>query len=546
MKTLAVVTSCSGYGKYLPDWATSIASQTSKPAEVAIVVHGNATDTEHLPRVRAILDAANIPLTVEVVAHRLDFGEARNRAIRLTSAPWVMHLDADDVLYPHALEDAAALADGADVIAFGYERFGDLAAGPANRSRLYRDLDGAAALSAVAPCSGVSPFRREFFDRSPYRLGMVGAWDTALWIGFAKLGARFRATRRPVFGYRQHGDSIFNRRRTTFDLTHYLVVHELHGLRHDWAGVTVAIPFKSDGGARDRSLAFVLAWYAKHFPEWEVKVGTDSTGGAWSKHAATVDALRTAHGRIVVVADGDCLVAPGALRAAVEAVEAGAPWAIPHRDVHRLTEEETAAWLAAGVDREVVPPAETRSLMRQPYAGYAGGGFVVTRRDRWSAVGGFPREFVGWGCEDEAVAEVLTTCIGEPVRFSADLVHLWHPKGLRTQSAEYHRNRERLKPYRQARGDVARMFALVNPRRRPGGCTTCPDGSGMQKAADGSPLWIRGKTGPQASMTRARTLEIRAEQARRNEEQTRLNDAALEAARARRLAGRTNGATPQR
>jgi hypothetical protein len=539
VKNLAVVTSCSGYGKYLPDWATSIASQTSKPAEVAIVVHGNAHDSEHLPRTRRILEEAGISVAVDVVADRLDFGAARNRAVRMTSAPWCMHLDADDVLLPHALADAAAIAEGADVIGFGYERFGDLAAGPANRTRLYGDYDGDAALKAAAPCSGVSPFRREFFDRRPYRLGMLGAWDTALWIGFAKMGARFRATRRPVFGYRQHADSIFNRRRLTYDFTHYAVVHELHGLRHDWAGVTVAIPFKPDGGARDRALEFVRAWYARHFPEWEVKVGQDTTGGAWSKHAATVDALRTSHGRIVVVADADCLCDPRALAAAVEAVELGAPWAIPHREVHRLTEAETAAWYADGVDRPIIPPAETRSLMRAPYVGYAGGGFVVARRDRWAACGGFPAVFTGWGCEDEAVADVLTTLLGEPERFAADLVHLWHPKGFRTQSAEYHRNREKLRAFRAARGNPEAMFALVNPRRRGRPCENCPP------PARGS-LYANVQSGPLSSKTRAATLEIRRKQAERNEEARRLNDAALAAARARRIGNRSNGAEPQR
>lgn len=540
MKTLAVVTSCSGYGHYLPDWAASIAAQTSKPAEVAVFVHGSAIDTEHLPRVRRILEDAGIPVAIEVAADRIDFGEARNRAVRMTSAPWVLHLDADDTLYPHALEDAAALADDADVISFGYERTGDLEACPGARVRIYKSLNGREALRSSAPCSSNSPFRREFFDRSPYRLGMRGAWDTAFWIGLAQLGARFRPVQRPAFAYRQHADSVYNHRRFNFDLTHYLVRHELHGLRHEWQGVTVVLPFKPDHGPRDRALAFVREWYARHFPAWEIKVGVDNRGGPWSKGAATREALRTAHGRILVVADADCLCDPAALARAVEAVEHGAPWAIPHRLVYRLEERETSEWFADGVDRPMVPPAEATSLMRQPYVGYAGGGMIVVRRDRWAALGGFPSEFVGWGCEDEAIAEVLTTCLGEPVRLDADLVHFWHPKGMRTQSAEYAVNRERLRPYRRARGDAEAMFALVHPRQRRD-CAECPEPRKPQRT-----FWVAGKTGPHASVTRAETIRIRREQAARNAEQERLSDAALAAARARRLEGRTIGAEPQR
>lgn len=523
MKSLTVVTSCAGYGEYLGDWARSIAAQTSKPAAAVVVVHGTPADTQYLPAVRAVLEAAGIPVTVDVIADRLDLGVARNRAVALADTPWVMHLDADDMLMPHALEDAAALADGADVIAFGYERSGDLAAGPTNRIRLYRSLDGLEALDVISPCSGVSPFRKALWERAPYRAGMLGAWDTALWLGFARLGARFRPTKRPAFWYRQHADSVFNRRRLTHDWTRAHVQAELAAIRADRRGVSVIIPHRSDkGGPRDLALAFVRTWYARETPDFEVVVGNDATAGEWNKGAAVRDGLARATGAVLIIADGDCLVDPLSLMACLDSVNDGAPWAIPHRDVYRLAQRETQAIYAGG---PVAPPADRKAgLIRPAYEGYAGGGFIVVRRDRWTAAGGIPLEFTGWGGEDEAAALVLTTLLGEPVRFDVPLIHLWHPPGDRTSGKSYTRNREILARYRAAAGNVPAMFALVTKG-------TTPDATPGRPAPSAGALEYERRR----KAARDRTLAIRADQQRRNEEQTRLAEAALAAARARRL-----------
>src|SRR5687768_12609226 len=66
------------------------------------------------------------------------------------------------------------------------------------------------------------------------------------------------------------------------------------------------------------------------------RVASDSAV-PWNKARAVMPAVEDSCADIVVLADAD--VWTEGLAAAVRAVEQGASWAIPHRHVHRLTEE---------------------------------------------------------------------------------------------------------------------------------------------------------------------------------------------------------------
>ena len=124
---------------------------------------------------------------------------------------------------------------------------------------------------------------------------------------------------------------------------------------------------------------------------------------------------------MLVVADADCLTDIGP---AVEAVEAGASWAVPHLMVHRLDQAATEA-VYAGAD-----PSATTGRTQRPYKGFAGGGVVAISRVVYGQVPLDPR-FEGWGGEDSSWAMALTTLAGPPVRFDADLFHLYHPPPVR-------------------------------------------------------------------------------------------------------------------
>jgi hypothetical protein len=451
---LSIVTSASnGYGRYLPEWADSIAGLVTQPTMVAIA----HTESERPFVERAVARLSGTRVLTREVPGDPNVGVLRNAAVALSDTEWVQHLDCDDLAMPHMLCDVAKLAPEADVVAMGYERTGDLAAGPKNLRRIYADTRGESTLKSTAPASGVSPFRRSFWERSPYRTDMIGGWDTALWLGFAHMNARFVATRRPCFWYRQHADSVFNTRRNNARLTNYTGSH-LQSLRRGDRGVSVVVPFTGGDPARERAWAWVKSWYLRVFPQWEVIVG--GTSGGWNKGRAVNAALKEARGDVVVIADADCVIDPIALRRAVRLAQTS-PWVVPHRTVRRLSSQSTDEMLATGKI-----PSEP-SLLRHPYEGYPGGGMFAIARWRLDAVGGYTEKFNGWGCEDEAMAAILDTLVGRHVRLDHDLWHLFHPPGRRTRSTSYHFNSQKLKAIRRLASDPDRLWTTITSRHQP-------------------------------------------------------------------------------
>lgn len=192
--------------------------------------------------------------------------------------------------------------------------------------------------------------------------------------------------------------------------------------------VSVLVPYRSDGAARDRAWAYARAWWTGAHPQWDLVVAAPPDD-VWRKGAAVAAALDRAAGDVVVVADAD-VICPG-VHHAVHAVTAGAPWAMPHRGVYRLTEHATAAVYAGAPLPDVgAPRAALSQHCREVYVGVAGGGVAVLPRTTLAAVPMDPR-FAGWGQEDLAWGHALAVMAGPAWRGTAPLYHLWHPPAPR-------------------------------------------------------------------------------------------------------------------
>lgn len=481
---LAIVTSCYNYGAYLEEWALSILALERKPAMVGIFEHGS-TDASAVQAdaAAALLREGGLTVRLEHSADKLPFGVARNRAVALSAGcVWVMHLDADDMVMPHCLGDVAALADHADVVALGYERCGDLKAGPRQRRKLYRSSTGLGVLVNTTPSSGCSPYRRSLWERSPYAESMTGGWDTALWIGFGHLGARIVPTKRPCFWYRQHADSVFNTRRLASWPT-AVVGNELQSRRRKDHGVSVLVPRSSeDGPERLAAWEFTKRRY-KHFrPAWEIVEGI-SKSVPWQKGDALARALEQCRGRVAIVADADCLVDLDALDRAVAMVEKGeAAWVVPHTLVHRLHEAATKTRLKQPATVGTILPSGSE-LVRRPYVGFAAGGVFVVSRPMLQATGGIPKQFLGWGAEDEALAVIFDTLLGPHHRLPGDLIHLWHPPQPDKRGG-HARNRVEFSRIRSLAGDPEALWRyLQDPRSLPRRSPETPE--------PGAPAWRR-------------------------------------------------------
>jgi hypothetical protein len=185
--------------------------------------------------------------------------------------------------------------------------------------------------------------------------------------------------------------------------------------------VEVIIPWAGDCPFRSASLRWVVRWWAEHHPDHLVTVA-ETTVDPWVKAAAVTPAAQASSADLLVIHDADVWCEGTA--EAVQRVEAGHAWAIPHRRVHRLTADATAAVLTGS-------PPERLPLSEPAYVGMAGGGIVVLPRSTYLEVPLDPR-FAGWGGEDEAWGGALACIHGGPWRDRSPLWHLWHPPQPRT------------------------------------------------------------------------------------------------------------------
>jgi glycosyltransferase involved in cell wall biosynthesis len=113
---LAIRTTCWNYGHFLAEALDSALAQTEPDIEILVIDNGSTDNTLDVatafarrdPRVRVLVNLEN---------KRLAFAE--NQAVRATTAPWLLKLDADDTIAPTYVErilDAAERTPGCNCV----------------------------------------------------------------------------------------------------------------------------------------------------------------------------------------------------------------------------------------------------------------------------------------------------------------------------------------------------------------------------------------------------------------------------------------------
>lgn len=216
--------------------------------------------------------------------------------------------------------------------------------------------------------------------------------------------------------------------------------------------VSVLIPYAGDDEHRARALAWVTRRY--HALGWQICIGeTDQPGDRFVKADAVARALEDADHATLVIADADCW-SPATPRIAAE-IDAGHPWGVPHRLVHRLAPIATQALYD---DLTLEPNPRFRPL--RVYRGVIGGGIVVIRRDVYDRTPLDPR-FVGWGGEDDAFGWALQTLEGLPKQGEDRCYHLWHPAPPRVRRHGSLENNSLAGAYKDRRPNADAMRQLV-------------------------------------------------------------------------------------
>lgn len=229
--------------------------------------------------------------------------------------------------------------------------------------------------------------------------------------------------------------------------------------------VSVVMPWAPGCEHRRRARRWVIERWILTFPEWRLRIAelperwTDTEGGFCKAWGVMPVVEQLPDDEIVIVADAD--VWGGWPMEAVARVQGGlAGWAVPHRQLRRLSEESTAKVLAGERWQGLWQAPDLAEKIR---VGVPGGGMVIARADTIKAVPLDPR-FIGWGQEDHAWGAALRTIAGEPWRPKniAPMVHLWHPPADRINRFWGSRKgQQHYRRYLQAEGNVDAMTDLI-------------------------------------------------------------------------------------
>lgn len=243
------------------------------------------------------------------------------------------------------------------------------------------------------------------------------------------------------------------------------------------ADVTVVVPYRSDGGHRDRIWDWVAGWWAIHFPDWPV-IAADSGDEPFNRGASRNLAARRASSPILIIADADTIPNQEAVAAGVELVaEHRAPWVIPYDGdprtnqgrYYNLSETATRARLKFPPDlyAPVGEPWDTDDFEHK-LVSWAGC-LIVRTGDYWAA-GGYP-EFEEWGYEDDCFRTALDYVAGRHQRVPGFCLHLWHPatEAQRFGNPQIEANRAVFMEYKKARTDKAMRAVIEKHGARPSG-----------------------------------------------------------------------------
>ena len=206
MADIAVIIPCFNLGAYVEEAIESALRQTLPPSDIVVVDDGS---TDHQTReVLAGIAASRVRV---VRTSNQGVSAARNRGIRITTAPYLVTLDADDRLAPTYLERTTSVLDEKPAVAFvstALRAFGDAAymwtpPKPSVRTALIRGGPHPATI-----------FRREVWDAvGGFNEGaeVQGCEDLDFWLGALQKGFEGVVLPEPLLDYRVRSNSVHQR-----------------------------------------------------------------------------------------------------------------------------------------------------------------------------------------------------------------------------------------------------------------------------------------------------------------------------------------------
>jgi hypothetical protein len=232
--------------------------------------------------------------------------------------------------------------------------------------------------------------------------------------------------------------------------------------------LSIVVAYRRADPHRERIFLWTMRRWAALIPEAELIVGEmASDTGPFCLAEARNNGVRQSTRQNVLLADADAIGFREAVDSGLSLLECGGVARVfPYGNYYHLDGGTTAALLSSA------PDADPRSVTRlQHDDGYPNStsGLVLIGRDTFWQAGGFDERMKGWGPEDQAFDEAVTTLCGPSARImTSDLWHLNHPvaPGSTTTNPHYAASCVLWDEYKAASGDVDAMRMLVRGARR--------------------------------------------------------------------------------
>ncbi len=217
---VSVVVPCFESAATLEQTLASVRAQTMQAFEIVLVDDGSGPDTR--AAIRALERAWHEPRLRIVWQANGGTAAARNAGIAAARAPYVLPLDADDLIAPAMLERCLAAIEASPAVDLVYtdredfgERHGVHVAGTYALERLKW-------FNQIGYCT---LYRRALWQAiGGYRTNVSGFDDWDFWIAAAARGATARHLREPLFRHRRHAGSQLGRLLPQFERLHARIV----------------------------------------------------------------------------------------------------------------------------------------------------------------------------------------------------------------------------------------------------------------------------------------------------------------------------------
>lgn len=227
---ISVIVTLYNYGAYIRQCLKSLEeSHTAAiPGGIEVVIVNDASTDDSLKQ--AMMVQGNSRHPVRIIDKQLNTGlpDARNMGLQLARARYVFMMDADNLVFPHALErlHARIVKEGSAAV---YSMLGRFQSGQNDREGLLSYFDWDPQMLVEFPyIDAMALFDREQlikiggYDNELYKLGWFGWEDYDLWLRIAGAGLRVSFLPNVLCLYRHHDRAMSN---TTNLFERELVAH---------------------------------------------------------------------------------------------------------------------------------------------------------------------------------------------------------------------------------------------------------------------------------------------------------------------------------